>query len=123
MRGNPPFFHIHEVTKLVDNNILGFAQEPTRNEKVSVSTTSKVVSEARNLQNKRKNIIIRNTSPNATDIITVTLGYSQSVAEAGIVLKQNESFSDSSETGYECYQGVITSICATATGQLSIYER
>jgi len=105
-----------------ENNIIGFAQEPTRNEKLSVGTTSIVVSEARNLQNKRKNIVIRNTS-SGSQVITINLGYGVAENEAGIVLKVNESFSDSSETGYEAYQGVITSISSGAGAQLSIYER
>ena len=103
--------------------IIGYAQEPTRNEEVLVSTSNKIVSEARNQQNARKNITIRNTSANAADIITLNLGYDTATSGAGIVLKQNESFTDTSETGYSCYQGVISAICDTANGKLAIYER
>lgn len=99
-------------------------QEPTRNETIDVGTTSTIVSETRTGGKiKRRNITIRNISTNAADIITINLGYSNAVANAGIVLRQNESFTDSSETGYECYQGVISGICATANGKLAIYER
>lgn len=112
------------MDKIITSEFGFGSQEPTRNEKVAVGTTSKVISETRTGGNiKRRNITVRNTSPNAVDIITVNLGFSPAVAEAGIVLRQNESFSDSSETGYECYQGVITAICDTANGQLSIFER
>lgn len=98
-------------------------QEATRNEKILVSTTSKMLSEARNEQNIRKCIVVRNISPNAADIITVHLGFKAAVADNGIVLRQNEAFVDSSEAGYKCHQGGITTICETADGVLSIYER
>lgn len=98
-------------------------QEPTRNDKVAVGVTSISISSASNDVNPRKTIIIRNTSPNATDIITVNFGYTPATAQFGIVLNQNESVADTSETGYTSYQGVITAICATVTGQVSIFER
>jgi len=103
--------------------IYSYLQESTRNEEVSVGTSSLKLSDARNGVNPRKAIVIRNTSAAAADVITVNLGYTPATAGAGIVLKQNEAFSDSSETGYESYQGVITIICATATGKVAIYER
>jgi hypothetical protein len=99
------------------------SQEPTRNERVLVGNTSIVISERRPQQSPRKTIVVRNISPNETDIITVNLGYEQAVAENGILLKRNESFTDSSETGYLAFQGSITAICATANGVLAIYER
>jgi len=98
-------------------------QEPTRNEQIAVSTTSKVVSEARNQLNERKVIVLRNTSDNDADIITINLGFNEATSNNGIVLKRNEAFTDSSETGYKAYQGAITGICATANGKLSIFER
>lgn len=103
--------------------IYSYLQESTRNEEVLVTATSKTLSEARNELNPRKSIIIRNTSAAAADVITVNLGYTPATAGAGIILKQNEAFSDSSENGYESYQGVITIICATANGKVAIYER
>jgi len=105
------------------DNLIGFAQESARNETITVGTSNTILSDVRNLQNLRKNILLRNTSTSATAVITLNLGYNQAVAGAGIVLKQNESFSDSSETGYEAYQGVITGICNEAGGKLAIYER
>lgn len=98
-------------------------QEPTRNDAVAVGTSSVVISSARQAGAPRKNIVIRNTSANAADIITVNFGATTATANAGIILKQNETATDSSETGYECYQGVITAICATANGTLAIFER
>jgi hypothetical protein len=107
----------------MENGTYSQSQEPTRNEKVLVGTSSTIISFARQGLQPRKNIIIRNISTNALDIITINLGFNQAVADAGVVLKQNESFSDSSETGYDCYQGVISAICDTANGVLAIYER
>ena len=100
-------------------------QEPTRNETLAVGTSSVVASQKRALNpgQKRKNIVIRNTSPNATDTITIALGFTQAVANNGIVLRQYDTWMDTTESGYECYQGVISAICATGTGQLSIFER
>jgi len=103
--------------------ILDQVQRATRNEKVLVSTSSKVISEARNIHNPREVIAVRNISDNAADIITVNLGFNVAVADNGIVLRQNESFTDNTETGYQAHQGGITAICATANGKLSIFER
>lgn len=103
--------------------ILGYTTEPVRNEILAVGVTSVQVMPQRLSMNKRKVILVRNTSDDATKIITVNLGANPAVASKGIVLRQNESFMDSSETGYECFQGIITAICAAAAGQLSIVER
>jgi hypothetical protein len=108
---------------MTDEGVWTQLQEPTRNEKVAVITSSSVIAEARNRDSPRKVINIRNISDAAADIITVNIGFNQATSENGIVLKQNESFSDSSETGYSCHQGAITAICATANGELAIFER
>lgn len=104
-------------------NIWQSWQEPTRNESVSVGLTQISVAPQRNKENQRKAIIIRNNSPNAADIITLNIGTGAATSGAGIILRQYESWSDSSETGYDCVQNAITAICATATGVLAIYER
>lgn len=106
-----------------ETGIFSFIEEQTRNDKVAVSTSSVTISDSRNAANPRKNIVIRNTSPNAADIITINIGFSTAVSSFGIVLNQNEAFSDSSESGYQCAQGTISAVCATVNGQLSIYER
>jgi len=99
-------------------------QEPTRNEIVAVGTTAVEVARARQTElMPRKTIVIRNNSAAATSIITINLGLSVAVANAGIVLRQYESFSDSTESGYQAFQGTITAICADANGSLSIFER
>lgn len=97
--------------------------EPVRNESVTVGTTSLIVSEQRVQPNKRKVIVIRNISADAAMIITVNMGYQSATNNTGIVLKQFESFTESTDSGYECYQDQISAICAVAGGNLSIFER
>lgn len=103
--------------------VIGYTQEPTRNDSVAVGTTSTVICEPRNEQNERSVLLIRNISPNAADEITINVGFGEAVANKGIVLKQSESFSESKEAGYKVFQGSISAICATANGVLSIHER
>ena len=98
-------------------------EEPVRNDKVAVGNTSTVVAESRNIDNPRKVIVIRNTSDADNKVITIRLGQGSAIAQTGIVLRRNESFADSSETGYLAHQGTITAICDVADGQLSIMER
>ena len=95
-------------------------QEPTRNDKVAVATTSTVIAEARNNDNKRKVIVVRNIGSNN---ITCNLGQSQATANVGILLKPSESFVDASGEGYQCFQGVITAIADTASTDIAIMER
>lgn len=111
----------------MDNSLpfgeLGSYQDVARNETVAVTTSSSIISDKRNDANPRKVILIRNVSLAVADIITVNLGAQQAVANTGIILKQGESFIDSTDSGYTCFQGSLTAICATANGQLSIMER
>lgn len=99
-------------------------QEATRNEQQAVGSSSVVLAPARQEIQPRQTILIRNISPNAADVITVFFGNAQAVANNGIVLRQYESLSDSTESeAYKCWQGSITAICATANGLVSIFER
>lgn len=103
--------------------VVTFLQDTARNDLVTIGTTSTIASFARQVdQMPRRAYTIRNTSTGG-QVITVNLGLSQAVANNGIVLNPNESFSDSSETGYECFQGTITAISDLADGKLSIMER
>lgn len=98
--------------------------EPTRNETVAVGLTAVTVVDARSTNQPRKTIILRNNSPNATDIIYIKFS-SAGIATSteGIILRQFETLTDSTDSGYECYQDTITAICATATGSLAVFER
>lgn len=96
---------------------------PTRNATVTVGTTSTVIGEPNTDQNPKSTRVFRNTSDADTKIITIHMGEGAAVANEGIVLRRNESFADTSETGYKCWQGRISAICAVAGGQLSVFER
>lgn len=102
--------------------VFTFLNDVARNEAVLVGASSVIIAEARNEENPRKMILIRNISPNAADIITVNLGLA-ATADTGIVLRQYESFTDSTDAGYLAFQAAITAICATANGKLAILER
>jgi len=93
-----------------------------RNDSLTVSTASVIVSSVRPENNQRKMILVRNISTNAADIISISLGENAAIANKGIVLNPNESFYDVSDNGYVAHQGMINAICATANGVLSITE-
>jgi len=93
-------------------------QELTRNDLVAVGTSSTEISPARD----RTAYHIRNSSDNAADIITIHLGFGTATAEKGIVLKQGQTLTDSDAYNYRCHKGTITAICATANGEISIFE-
>ena len=94
-----------------------------RNEAVAVTATSGQVADTFQGRGGRVNIVLRNTSPNAIDIISINLGVASAVAGTGIVLRQNEVWGDSNDSGYQCWQDRIQAVCATANGTLSIMER
>jgi hypothetical protein len=98
-------------------------QEPSRNDSLAVGVSSIKVSDRRPDQMPRKSFAIRNISPNAADIISLTFGLETAVANEGIVLYQYEIYQESSESDNPCFQGSITAICATANGLLAISER
>ena len=106
--------------------IMPFSPYPAaRNEDIAVGTTAVDVCDNREgLPNKRTVLSVRNTSPNATDDIRVNFQPTGvATSTKGILLKQYESFTDSSDSGYECWQGKTTAICATATGVLTVFEK
>lgn len=103
--------------------IAGSLQEITRNDSVSVSTSSVAVCTPRHTTPKRKVLTIRNISPNVADVISISFGINPAVVNTGIVLKQYESFTDANDGAYECYQDQINAICATANGVLAVFER
>lgn len=104
---------------------IGTPQEATRNEQLTITNSSSTICDARTGDNARKVLIVRNTSDDATKIITLNLGAKPAVANQGIVLKQGESFVDAQDSGYLPFQGTITAICAvaSATADLTIFER
>ncbi len=103
--------------------VYSYFQEPSRQESVLIGTSSKIISEFRHEQEPRRVIVVRNISPNAADVISIAFGLTQAVNDTGIVLRQYESFTETTDAGYQCFQGSITAICATANGKLAILER
>lgn len=100
------------------NNLI----EPVRNEQVSVTTTQSIICNSRNWDNKRKELIIRNTSTADADIITISLGQIATLNN-GVVLKRGDVVVLSTDNKVDCYNGFLSAICETANGKLSIMER
>jgi hypothetical protein len=107
---------------MVNEYLIGVV-EPARNDLVAVGTSAIKVAEVRTGQNPRSVILIRNTSTSSSSIITLSAGMGSIAASKGIVLQQGESFSESNDAGYTCFQGQWTALCTDANGQLSIFER
>jgi len=103
-------------------------QAAARNDSVAVGTSSVIVCNARQSPEPRKAIVVRNISAAAVDIITINFGLTSATASTGIRIGQNESFSFSANSGEiegikrEVWQGGITAICATANGNLAVFE-
>jgi hypothetical protein len=97
---------------------------PTRNVSLAITATSSEVAADMERIGGRTNIVLRNNSPNAADIITVSLGRPAAVAGVGIIIKQGEVWFDSNDgTGYLAWQNEIQAVCATANGVLVVAER
>lgn len=108
---------------LLQGEFFSSLSESVRNTSIAVGTSSVLIAEIKLSVAPRRDILVRNISPNAADIITVNLGNQQAIANTGIILQQGESFSFSSEATNPCPQCQFTAICATANGLLSIMER
>lgn len=94
----------------------------TRNESLAVTATSREIAGSMEGKGGRRNIIVRNNSPNAIDIITISRGSQAAVAGAGIILKQGEVWYDSTDVLSPCWQYEIQAVCATANGLLAVTE-
>lgn len=81
--------------------------QQTRNIGVTLSGASVEIAP---LRKKRISIVIVNTG---TSSVTIAKGDIAAVANEGIVLQPNGVYADSSETGYECWQGPIQAIGST----------
>lgn len=100
--------------------------EPTRNELVPVTTISATLcADVSATAEGRKSFLIRNMSTDATDILTIVMGNQPAVANKGIPLRQFESYGESNDSGFQCWQGQIQIISAAAVGtvQASVFER
>jgi hypothetical protein len=96
--------------------------DPARSDTQAITASSVKVADTRALQSPRKLIVIRNISPNAVDIISLSFGV-PAVANTGVVLRQYDIYVEAVDKGFSPYQGTINAICATAAGVLAILER
>jgi len=96
---------------------------PPRNDNIPVIATSGEVLQDSIARGGRKLFFFRNTSPNAADVITLSFGPRAAIANSGVVLRQNDVYVEADGEGFECWQGAIQGICATANGTLAIMER
>ena len=108
--------------------IAGALQERTRSDVVAVGTSSIVVVPVRNTKPIRRVLTIRNTSDDSSKVVTLSFGGdSPAINNAGIVLRQFESFTDSQDgnetDGYLPFQGQVNAISAVAGAIISIFER
>ena len=95
-----------------------------RQDTIAVSTTSIKVTEQKINPEKRQLFYLRNSSPNATDIITINLSSNEpAVVNKGIVLKQGDIYSESTQAGFIVWEGQINAICTTVNGILTVVER
>jgi len=112
---------------MIDVGFISSFEEPSRDDTAIVSTSSVLISAARQMkEQRRKEIIIRNISTIAiNDVITINMG-NIATQNAGIVLKPGDVL-NMSESHPECpiFQGVITAINSqvSAIANLSIFER
>lgn len=100
-------------------------EEWTRNEQIKIETTSTKVCDKRIDEIGRQSFVIRNTSTDLTEIITLAIGNTPAVALAGIVLKAGELYAENNDAGFKCWQGTIFAISNKAGGvnNLSVFER
>ena len=101
-----------------------YAQPNARNEQVGVIATSERIFKPTFEGQPRKQFVIRNTSPNAADIITLSFGPYAAVVDGGLVLHKGDVYTESTvnDPSFDVWQGPIQAICATANGLLSIME-
>lgn len=92
-----------------------------RNDSQTFSDTSSVkIADAAQGSVERTKLVMTNTSTTAK--ITITLSDQAAVAGKGIVLNPSGFYAESTDSGYTCYQGIITAVSDTAGGTLAIVE-
>ena len=94
-----------------------------RSERLDVNTTSRQIAKSRMASNPRTLIQIRNSSPNATDIITLNFGRDKATSLEGVILRQNDVMTDVISEGYIPWQEQINAVCSTINGKISVMER
>lgn len=98
---------------------MGLKQNYARNDTVTVGATEVVISPKR----ERKAIYIRNTSTAAQVVTIVFDNLNAVVAGQGIILSPGEYITESTNSGYECWNGDIKAIASAADATLAIMEQ
>lgn len=83
-----------------------------RNGSASPTTSSSELLTARIGAQKRTQLIITNT--HATSVVTIAKGDAAAVAGQGIVLQPKQAYVESTDGGYECWQGAVQIIADAA---------
>lgn len=91
----------------------------SRNSTITLAATSSKIAEEIFRPSDRKQIIITNTDAAAT--ITISKGSKDAVLNQGIILSPNATYLESSDTGFQCWQGEFTAI-STGNTTISIVE-
>lgn len=96
-------------------------QQATKNTSVSVSTSS-----AEALQNRADQADTRRTMFSITALtgsvtVTVAKGDVPAVANQGIVLTQNQTYLESNDAGFPCWQGAVQ-VIASGSGTIAVSE-
>ena len=97
---------------------------PSRNDSVTVGTTSVEVAATRQGKSGARKVIHLTNNSTAGQTITVVFSDSEvAVAGIGIVLKPGSTVTDSISQGYVPWQGKISGIADAASGSLAVYEQ
>lgn len=89
-----------------------------RSDSANVSTTS---AQILNLATQRRtSFVITNTS--ATAVVSLNFGEGAAVANTGVVLQPTQSYGQSDDSAFSCYQGKIQAI-ASGSGTVAISEQ
>jgi hypothetical protein len=103
-----------------DNYLLMIA---SRNESVTIGTTNVLVSQSKISSEQKAKIRMYTNTSIGGQVITLNFGNSVATAGNGIVLQPNQNVADSSDEGYECWQGTVNGIASAAGGTLAVFER
>lgn len=93
------------------------ASQQSRNSSMSTSMTS--AEAITKYAYKRSQFVITNTSVAA--VVTISKGDVAVVAGAGIVLQPKQSYLESTDSGFECWQGAVQAVSDVA-GTIAIVE-
>jgi len=93
--------------------------QTTRNATITLAATTTLISQAVYRPIKRSQIIITNTDAAAT--IAVQKGSGAAVLGKGIILPPNAVYIESTDSGFQCWQGEFSAVSSGAT-TISIVE-